>query len=165
MSVAMRLSEYLDEQGVWFERLPHDPAFTAQATAQAEHVPGRMEAKVVMVKLDGKDAMAVLPATHRVDLGELCVSAGAQEARLMTEWELSRLFPDCEPGAMPPFGHLYGLPVYMDWGLVDNTEIVFNGGTHEEGIRMRLRDYERLARPFVCGFAVRREGWGELGFA
>lgn len=165
MTVALKLAHYLEAEGIPFERLPHDPSYTAQTTAQMEHVPGKMEAKVVMVKLDEKDAMAVLPSIYRVDLEELRGVAGAREARLTTEMEFARLFPDCEPGAMPPFGHLYGLPVYMDRTLAQNEQIVFNGGTHEEGIQMSFRDYERLARPTVCTFAVQREGWGELGFA
>lgn len=165
MTVAMKLGQYLDEQGVRFEAIPHGRSFTAQATAQAEHVPGRMEAKVVMVKLDGKDAMAVLPAVYRVDLEQLRKAAGAEEIRLLTEPEFARLFPDCEPGAMPPFGHLYGVPLFVDRALAENEEIVFNGGTHEDGVRMRFQDYARLAQPAICSFSGRGEWSGPMGSA
>src|SRR6266567_8907784 len=108
-----KLKEHLDSQKIKYVTVSHSPAFTAMEVAESAHVPGHALAKTVMVKLDGRMAMAVLPSTRKVDLNLLRESAGAEEAMLATEAEFKSLFPDCETGAMPPFGNLYGLDVYV----------------------------------------------------
>jgi Ala-tRNA(Pro) deacylase len=115
-------------------------------------------AKTVIVKLDGALAMAVLPASFQVDLEALRAAAGAKEASLATEAEFKDNFPGCETGAMPPFGHLYGMPVYVDESLSKDKEIVFNAGTHRELFRLAYDDFARLAEPRVCRFARTRGG-------
>ena len=107
----------------------------------------------MIVKLDGNMAMAVLPAPAQVDLGSLAGAAAAEKADLATEDEFKDAFPNCEIGAMPPFGNLYGLPVYMDESLLSDKEIAFNAGTHAELLRMPLNDYKRLVKPTVVKFA------------
>ncbi len=133
--------------------IPHYVAYTAQETAASAHVRGRELAKTVMVKIDGRMAMAVLPATRKLDLERLRDVADAHEAALATEREFRDMFPDCEVGAMPPFGNLYGLRVYADKSLTDDEHIAFNAGSHEERIQMAYRDFERLVEPTVAGLA------------
>jgi Ala-tRNA(Pro) deacylase len=149
-----RLEAYLREQGVRYEVTPHAEAYTAQEVAAAEHVPGRQFAKVVIAEADGKHVMLVLPASGRVDLVRLRAALGAKMARLAREDEFAAEFPDCEAGAMPPFGHLYGLPVYMDRSLADQPRLVFNACSHRETVALSTADYTRLATPAVMEFAV-----------
>ena len=150
-----RLQEYLAANGVNFESEHHRVAYTAQDVAAAEHVPGRQVAKVVVAMTDGGAVMLALPATKRVDLEKARRELGADEVRLAKEEEFAALFPDCEVGAMPPFGNLYGLPVYVDRALARVPEIVFQAGTHTETMRIRYADYERLVQPRVGDFALR----------
>lgn len=152
MSISRKLQELLDQNQVQYHVLKHHRAYTAPEIAAALHVPGKELAKVVIVKADEHYLMAVLPAHYRVDLDALARAAGAKEARLATEAEFQGLFPDCEIGAMPPFGNLYGVPVYVDQSLTQDPVIVFEGGTHEEAIKMAYRDYERLVQPKVANF-------------
>ncbi|GIV62623.1 MAG: deacylase [Rhodothermaceae bacterium] len=149
-----KLKQYLDEQGVRYETLRHVPAYTAQEVAAATHVPGKEMAKTVMIKVDGRMAMAVLPATFQVDLGLLREALGAGTVELATEEEFRDLFPDCEPGAMPPFGNLYGLDVFMAATLAEDEEIVFNAGTHTEAIKMAFPDFVRLVKPVELRFSM-----------
>ncbi len=152
--ISKKLERYLEERGAdVFEVIPHPEAFTAQRTAEAEHAPGRMQAKVVMVKVDGQPTMAVLPANHRLDLERMREALDARKVHLMAEPEFEALFPDCEAGAMPPFGEMYNLPMYVDQRLSENDWILFNAGTHRESIRMTFRDYERLVRPALLPLA------------
>jgi len=151
---ARRLREFLDSQGVKYVVVSHSPAFTAQEIAASAHIPGREMAKTVMVKLDGKMAMAVLPASRTVDFERLGAAAGARSAELASESEFAELFPECEAGAMPPFGNLYGLPVYADSSLAEDAEIAFNAGSHKELVKLAYADFERLARPKVASFAA-----------
>jgi Ala-tRNA(Pro) deacylase len=144
---ARKLKEFLDGQKIKYVSITHSPAYTATEVAQSTHIPGRELAKTVMVKLDGKIAMAVLPSTRKVDLNLLRESAGAEEARLATEEEFKALFPDCETGAMPPFGNLYGMEVYVAPKLTEDVQIAFNAGTHTEVIKLAYKDFERLAKP------------------
>ncbi len=155
MTVIDRLEELLAKDCARYELFTHPPARSAQRTAQAEHVPGAEEVKVVILRVDARDVMAVLPATHHVDLLKLKSLLEVQQACLVSEEELRSLFPDCEAGAMPPFGHLYGLPVVLDRSLVKSRRIVFNAGSHTEAIRMSYDDYARIANPLVGDFAVR----------
>ena len=150
-----RFTDYLDREGVPYEIRPHSPAVTAQEKAASAHVPGRELAKTVIVKLDGKPAMAVLPAFYLVDLDLLKVAAGARKAELAPAEELNRLFPDCDGGAMPPFGNLYGMPVFVAEVLTEDEQIAFNAGTHTELLRMAYSDFDRLVMPIVVKFAMR----------
>jgi len=145
-----RLESYLRENGVPFQVQEHRAAFTAQRVAAAEHVSGKVVAKVVMVMADGKPAMLVLPAPQRVDLTKAAAALGAKEVRLAREEEFASLFPDCEVGAEPPFGNLYGLPVYVDRELAKDETIVVEAGTYTETISLRFADYQRLVQPTIA---------------
>jgi len=142
-----KLKEFLDGRKVKYMSLTHSPAYTATEVAESTHIPGRELAKTVMVKLDAKMAMVVLPSTRKVDLNLLRESVGAEEARLATEDEFKSLFPDCETGAMPPFGNLYGLDVYVAPKLTEDEQIGFNAGSHTEVIKMKYKDFAELVRP------------------
>ena len=146
---AKKLKEFLESQHVRFTCIPHEVTYTAQETAEAAHVPGYELAKTIMVYLDGKMAMVVVPATRKIVLQDLRDITGAGRVRFATEEEFKSLFPDCEVGAMPPFGNLYGLDVFVAPGLAADEEIVFNAGTHTEVIKMRYADFERLVHPKV----------------
>ena len=147
MSCKEKLEAHLRENAVPFEVHHHPPAYTAQRVAQAEHVSGRTVVKVVMAFADGKMVMLALPATRHVDLAKAAEAAGSREVRLAHEEEFAATFPDCEVGAMPPFGNLYGIPVYVDAELAKDESIVFNAGTHEDTIHMKYADFERLVKP------------------
>jgi Ala-tRNA(Pro) deacylase len=150
---ANRLFRFLDENNIQYVTLKHSPAYTAQEVAASAHIPGREMVKTVMVKLDGKMAMAVLPASETVNFAKLKKASHATEADLATEAEFQDLFPNCEVGTMPPFGKLYGLPVYSDIRLAEDDEIAFCAGSHSELVRMRYIDYERLTIPEIVSFA------------
>jgi Ala-tRNA(Pro) deacylase len=149
MPILTKLKEFLDANRVRYEVRSHRPAFTAQEVAAAEHVPGREMAKVVMVRDGGEYIMVVLPAPYHVALERLEKAAARTGLRLATEAQFARLFPGCEPGAMPPFGNLYGIPVWVDESLTRDDEIVFNAGTHEQTVRMKYADFARLVQPRV----------------
>lgn len=152
MSIARTLKEYLDREHVHYEVLPHPEAFRAAAIAQTLHTQEKEIAKVVVVKVDERFMMMVLPASLNVDLHRLRTVLATHQVRLATEDELIGLFPDCELGAMPPFGILYGLPVFVDHSLTEDDEIVFQAGTHSEAIRMRYWDFAALVFPVVEEF-------------
>jgi Ala-tRNA(Pro) deacylase len=145
--------EFLDRYHTKYVMIQHSPAYTAQEIAASAHIPGKELAKTVMIKLDGQMGMAVLPASAHVDFELLKEASGAKKAELASEAEFRDLFPDCEIGAMPPFGNLYGMPVYVAAALTEDREIVFNAGTHRELVRMLYRDFERLVQPKVLKFA------------
>jgi Ala-tRNA(Pro) deacylase len=142
-----KLKEFLDTAGVKYIIVSHAPAYTAQEIAASAHIPGRELAKTVMVKLDGKMAMAVLPASHVVDFDQLKQMAGSAKAELASEDEFRNLFPECEVGAMPPFGNLYDIPVYAEMSLTEDKEIAFNAGSHKELFRMAYKDFANLVKP------------------
>ncbi len=150
-----KIQKFLDDNGVKYVVMEHSPAYTASEVAQAAHIPGREMAKPVAVKIDGKIALAVVSASQNVAFDDLMHLAGAQEAGLATEAEFTTLFPDCEPGAMPPFGNLYDLPVYVDNKLAMDEDFAFNAGTHRDLIRMRYADFERLVKPTKGRFGVK----------
>ncbi|MFQ5926920.1 MAG: aminoacyl-tRNA deacylase [Terriglobia bacterium] len=152
MAVTERLKELLDQQGISYEVLRHDPAFTAQQLAASLHIPGRQFVKVVVVKLDGNPALAVMPAPLRINFKQLAAAAGAKKCSLASESEFQQLFPDCDLGAMPPFGRLYNLPTYAEETLAADREIVFNAGTHHEAIRMAYSDFARLSQARLAKF-------------
>ena len=150
------IKKLLDLRKVPYEHRVHPTAFTAQQVAAVERIPGTVVAKTVVVKADNKFVMAVLPASAKVDLPALRETVRANEVRLAKEPEFENLFPDSELGAMPPFGNLYGLPVYADESLAGDRAILFNAGTHRDAIRMSYQDFSRLADPKVCSFAATR---------
>src|SRR5262249_2150761 len=151
----MRLDDFLSGQQVPFTRLPHRPAYTANRVAQMLHVPGKEVAKAVLVRTGHGHALAVLPATHRVDLERLRQDLGAARRGLARAGGMARLFPDCGRGALPPFGSLYRLPTVVDESLAADEEIVFEGQSHAEAIRMAYRDYVAVEHPRVGHFACR----------
>lgn len=149
-----KLKTFLDEAGVKYVAVSHSPAFTAQEIAASAHIPGKELAKTVMVKLDGRMAMAVLPSSCQVDFDRLKAAAGANTAELAGEEEFQDLFPACDVGAMPPFGNLYGLDLFVEAALREDEEIAFNAGSHTELIRLSYADFERLVNPAVAEFGV-----------
>jgi Ala-tRNA(Pro) deacylase len=155
MPTTVGLHAFLRAAHVPYSVVPHPPAFTAQEEAAIMHVPGRDWAKVVICFVDGTPIEAVLPATTTVKLDRLLDLAGGRTIRLAEEGELRGLFPDCEMGAMPPFGAIYGQTVFADAALAGEADIVFNAGTHTEAIVMRWADFARAVRPIVGTFAGR----------
>lgn len=151
---AQRLKEYLDREGVRYTSQPHSTAYTAQEVASSAHIPGKQFAKTVIVNLDGKFAMVVLPANRKVILQDLRDITGIDRVTFASEDEFKRRFPDCEPGAMPPFGNLYDMEVFVAPELTEREELAFNAGTHTEIIRMAYRDFERLVHPRVSSFTT-----------
>lgn len=148
-----KLREFLDSNQVKYVTISHSVAYTAQEIAASAHIRGKELAKTVMVMLDGELAMAVLPASHQLDLDKLKAVAGAASVRLATEAEFKDKFPGCETGAMPPFGNLYGMKVFADETLTQDEEIAFNAGTHSELIRLAWADYARLVQPVIAQLA------------
>ena len=142
-----KVKEFLNAHGVAHAIIPHPLAFTATSVAGAAHIPGREMAKTVVVNLDGHRALAVVPATRKVDLERLRRAAGALSAELADEREFIDDFPECEPGAMPPFGNLYGMQVFVEAHLAADQQIAFNAGSHTELISMAYKDFERLVHP------------------
>jgi Ala-tRNA(Pro) deacylase len=153
--IASSLRQYLDERKVKYETLHHRRDYTAQETAADTGTPGREFAKVVMMKTDKRYLMAVLPAHHRVNMAKLKAVLGSDDLRLGTEDEIAGICPDCSVGAEHPFGNLYEIPVYVSKDLADDEWITFNAGTHEDVVRMRYDDYQRLVQPRVVDFSIR----------
>jgi Ala-tRNA(Pro) deacylase len=156
MDCRARLESLFRERGVSFEVQEHPTAFTAQTVAASEHVPGRMFAKVVMVLADGELVMLVLPAPSMVDVSKLGAVFGGRQIRLASEEDFAAAFPDCEPGAMPPFGNEYGVPVYADRTLGNTERVVFQAGSHNLSMSVAYADFERVAEPTVADIAVLR---------
>ena len=152
--LASRLCEFLDDNHASYVVQTHSLAFTAQGTAALTHTPGREMVKTVIVQWGGRYAMAVLPANEHIEFATLARAVGARDLQIADEKEFAGLFPDCETGAMPPFGNLYGLPVFMDEDLTTNKEIAFNAGSHREVMHMPLGEYLKLVRPTIVAFAA-----------
>jgi len=144
-----KVKEYLDSQAVKYVIITHSPTYTAQEVAQSAHVRGKDLAKTIIVFIDGRMTMAVLPSTYSIDFDYFRKTIGAKEIRLASEKQFQDLFPDCEVGAMPPFGNLYGMEVYVDQHLTEDQEIAFNGGNHFELFRLSYEDFARLVKPKV----------------
>ncbi len=162
MALSEKLRFFLEESRVPYNHTVHPLAYTAREVASAEHVPPQEVAKTVVIWGDNGYAMLVLPANMVVDFQELRIALGLTHVRLATETELGQLFPDCDLGAMPPFGNLYNLPVYVDSALLRDERIAFNAGTHRDVIHMRMEDYKRLVSPTVVSVAretVSQHGW------
>lgn len=152
---ARTLKRFLDTRGIQYVSIQHSPAYTSPEVAASAHVPGDAMAKSVIVRLDGDLTMAVLSSTCKVDMDLLKEASGATTVELVTEKVFGDRFPDCPAGAMPPFGNLYDMPVYVAERLTRNEEIAFNAGSFTEVIRMRYTDFERLVEPRVLAFSVK----------
>lgn len=150
-----KLMNYLDEHDKKYVVVKHSPAFTAQEVAASAHIPGKDMVKTVIVKVDGDMKMVVLPSTHNVDFDSIKETLGAGEVELASEDEFESMFPDCELGAMPPFGHLYDMQTLVAEALTKDEEIAFNAGTHKELVKMSYRDYEELAKPHILPVGVK----------
>lgn len=148
-----KLKDFLDSEGIKYVTINHSTAYTSNEIAASAHIPGKELAKTVMVKLDGKMAMAVLPASYKVDFDMLQEVTGAKKVELASEQEFQGKFPGCEIGAMPPFGNLYGMDVLVDKSLCEDDEIAFNAGSHTELLRLSYKDFERLVKPKVVKFS------------
>ena len=151
----MKLEQFLTERRVSFELLPHRPAFTANRVAQLLHVPGKEMAKTVLLRSGHGYVLAVLPATCQVDMEEMRQELGDERIEMATENEMDQLFPDCERGAIPPFGSMYHVPTVVDETLAEDERIVFEGQNHEEAIGMAYRDFEAIEHPRHGHFARR----------
>ena len=152
MQCKERLEAYLREQQVMYEVQHHRTTYTSHDTAATEHIPDALMAKVVIVVAAERLAMLVLPAAAAVDVARVSAVLGVPTLRLAHEWEFRDVFPDCEVGAMPPFGNLYGLPVYVDQALAANETIVFTAGSHTDTIPMAYADFAWLVKPVVAAF-------------
>ena len=150
MAVAQRLKSFLQDHDVEFEVLDYDEAYTAQEEAHAAHVPGRNWAKTVVVSADGDPMLAVLPATRRLDLEAFARTVGASRVELADEDRFAGLYPDCEPGAMPPFGHLYDQTTFVDEELRKDEYIAFHAGDHQTAVKMSYAAFEELEEPVVA---------------
>jgi Ala-tRNA(Pro) deacylase len=149
MPVLKKLKDMLDEAKVSYEVYNHALAYTAQEIAAKQHFSGNEMAKVVMLEVDGALVMAVIPASLKIDLVAAMKSMAAKTARLAMEDEFIAKFPGCEIGAMPPFGNLFGVPVYVDPALEKDEYIYFNAGNHVQTVRLKYEDFARLAKPQV----------------
>lgn len=154
MSISKRLKDFLDENKVKYTIITHSKAYTAQEIASSSHIPGKELAKTVVIKIDGEFALAVLPASDRVSCRQFVDTLGAKSVKLASEDEFRGLFPDCETGAMPPFGNLYNLSTYVASNISDKGNIAFNAGNHVELIKMKFSDYENLVKPTIIHFEL-----------
>ncbi len=150
-----KLRTFLDSHLIKYFIISHSPAYTAQEIAASAHVPGKELAKTVMVTIDGRLAMAVLPASGKLDFQKLGQAASSSDVLLASEDDFADMFPGCEVGAMPPFGNLYGMKTYVDDTLAEDDEIVFNAGDHTELLRLSFKDYDRLVHPVIADLVKR----------
>ena len=153
MALPQRIRDYLDSQAAPYDLLRHTQAFTAQEVAHSLHISGKRLAKTIVLDADGKLVMAVIPASHRLNLHELRAALEVNRLEMLPESQFIKLFPDCEVGAIPPFGKLYGMEVWVDRLLSDAEEIVFRAGTHEDCLRMKYSDFAKLSNPHVGRFS------------
>ncbi|MGB7291497.1 MAG: YbaK/EbsC family protein [Thermodesulfobacteriota bacterium] len=153
MGVLTRLKDYLDENKIKYVKITHSRAYTAQEIAASVHIPGKELAKTVIIKVSDGFAMVVLPASRKINFDRLKTVVGNNEVRLAEENEFKGLFPDCEVGAMPPFGNLYNLPVFVASALAEDKEIAFNAGTHTDVIKISYSDFEKLVKPTTSTFS------------
>jgi Ala-tRNA(Pro) deacylase len=153
-----KLRDFLDSHQIKYLVISHSVAYTAQGIAALTHIPGKELAKTVMVMVDGKLAMAVVPASFRVDLFKLKRYLDAETVELASESEFRDRFPDCETGSMPPFGNLYGMDVFVDESLAEDKEIAFNAGSHRELVRMSYADYRSVVKPVVIALVAGKVG-------
>ena len=148
-----KLFEFLDSQKTDYTRISHSKAYTAQQTAATAHIPGKELAKTVIVKFDGKMVMVVLPASYKIDFDQLKYASGAKKVEMSSESEFRDTFDDCDLGAMPPFGNLYDMKVYVALSLAEGEEITFNACEHNELVKMKYKDFDRLVKPRILKFS------------
>jgi len=153
MAIPQRIRDYLDSQNVPYETLHHSQAFTAQEVAHSLHVSGKKCVKAVAARGDNKPVLVVMPASHRLNFQELKSALKAHQLEMLVESELVGLFPDCDLGAVPPLGNLYGIEVWVDRAVASAERVLFCAGTHEDCIRMRYSDFAKLTRPFLGHFS------------
>ncbi len=151
-----KLKEFLDGNKVKYVTIRHSTAFTAQETAASAHIPGKELAKTVVLRIDGRMVIAVLPASHKLDIPLLRKAVGAHDVEIAHEADFRDLFPGCDTGAMPPFGNLFGMEVLVDGLLAENEEIAFNACSHSELVKLKYADYIKLVKPRVASFSVLR---------
>jgi Ala-tRNA(Pro) deacylase len=156
MPILKKLKELLDEAKVSYEAYNHPLAYTAQEIAAQQHFSGKEMAKVVMLEVDGKLFMGVIPGSRKINLNTAKASLAAKEVRLATEDEFISRFPECEIGAMPPFGNLFGLPVIVDPALEKDEHIYFNAGNHMQTVRIKYRDFATLVKPQIARLVEER---------
>ena len=149
-----KIRDFLDRKKIKYTIIEHSPAYTAQEIAAAAHISGKEVAKTVLIKIDGEMAMTVLPASYKISFDRLKEMLGTEKVRLAYEQEFLDTFPDCEVGAMPPFGNLYGMDVYVAESLSEDEEIAFNACSHTELIKMSFKDFERLVNPRMFKFST-----------
>lgn len=152
MAISKKIKTYLDKNKIKYSTMKHKEAFTAQEIAAAQHIPGKQVVKTVLVKADDKYILAVLPAVHMVNFDSLKKVLKAKKVSLASEDDISKLIPDFEVGAMPPFGNMFDLPVYADSLLKEDKDIVFNAGSHTDMIKIKYKDFEKLANPVIGEF-------------
>jgi Ala-tRNA(Pro) deacylase len=148
-----KLEEFLKTHNITYEKITHSQVFTAQETAAVAHVSGKELAKTVILKIDGKMTMAVLQACYKVNFDLLKAATGANEVELAKEEEFKDMLPECEIGAIPPFGNIYGFEVFVEQSLAKNEKISFNAGSHTELFRLSYKDLERHLKPKVMKFS------------
>ena len=149
----MIVQEFLNEKHVPFEMIDHRPTYDAKSLARATHVAGKHVAKAVVLKVDGQCVLAIVPATHSIDFQKVRSTLDADSVQLASETECGDRFRDCEFGARPPFGAAYLMRTLIDKSLLGSDEIVFEGNTHRQAIRMRLRDFQNIEHPQVASFS------------
>jgi len=149
-----KLRKFLDENNVKYATISHSKAYTAQQVAYSAHISGKDIAKTVMIIIEGRMAMAVLPAPRHVDFHLIKDAIGIKSITLANEKDFKSYFPECEVGTMPPFGNLYDMEVYVDKSLAKDHEIAFNAGSHTELIQMAYKDFEMLVKPNVIRFGI-----------
>ena len=157
MPILRKLKEILDQAKIPYEVYNHPSAYTAQEIAASQHIPGREMAKVVILKIDSSLVMAVVPASKLVSIAMVKSSLACRQATLATEDEFASRFPECEIGAMPPFGTLFGLPVYVDPALEQDETVFFNAGNHQQTVRLKYRDFKELVKPQVVPLTAERK--------
>lgn len=154
MTVALKIRELLEAAHINYDLLQHDLVYTSLEIAEAQHLPGHQVVKSVIVNGDGRWLLCVLSSTHKIDFQKFKIALSLHEAALADEREIAALFPGCEVGAMPPFGQLAGIEVYVDTNLLENDAIAFNAGTHTDMIKIKFKDFMRLENPSVADFSV-----------
>lgn len=163
MAKTSDLQRYLNNNGIQYRIIEHDPAFSAHGVSVTAHVPEKEIAKTVIIQIDGRFWMAVLRGDNKINLHKIKQSFGAKHVHLAHEEDLSTLFPDCQLGTMPPFGNLYGVPVLVDQSLAGDEDICFNACCYTKVVRMKFDDFKKLSNPLVGEYAeprfVREETW------
>ena len=149
-----KLRTFLDENNIKYTTISHSKAYTAQQVAQSAHISGKDMAKTVMIVIDGRMAMAVLPASRHVDFDLIKEAIGIKPITLANEEEFKSFFPSCEVGTMPPFGNLYDMEVYVDKSLAKDHQIAFNAGSHTELVQLAYQDFQNLVKPYVIEFVM-----------